>query len=248
MASPHEDLLCKVETLKNLMVAYATGGKPDETAYSELRRELVRNPVIADKLPRFVHTCRTLREFWGVIKEKSDTYAGRRTFMADAFDPVLTFLEQTAPSPADETTGEILSRAGSDHVYAVWEKALHRRSTDPEGAITSARTLLEAVCKHILDELGVHYNNKADLPKLYGLVAANLNLSPSQHVEPIFKQILGGCHSVVQGLGALRSRVGNAHAQGKKPVKPAPRHAELAVNLAGTMAAFLIATWESRNP
>lgn len=70
--------------------------------------------------------------------------------------------------------------------------------------------------------------------------------SPAQHIEPIFKQILGGCHSVVQGLGSLRSKLGDAHAQGKAVVKPAPRHAELAVNLAGTMATFLLATWEAR--
>jgi hypothetical protein len=72
---------------------------------------------------------------------------------------------------------------------------------------------------------------KADLPKLYVLAAEKLNLPPSKHTEDIFKQNLGGCHSVVQGLGALRSKVGDAQGQGKKPVKPAPRHAELAVKL-----------------
>jgi hypothetical protein len=30
-------------------------------------------------------------------------------------------------------------------------------------------------------------------------------------------------------------------------VKPKARHAELAVNLAGTMAAFLVATWKERS-
>lgn len=29
------------------------------------------------------------------------------------------------------------------------------------------------------------------------------------------------------------------HGQGKRPVKPLPRHAELAVNMAGSMASFL---------
>ena len=76
------------------------------------------------------------------------------------------------------------------------------------------------------------------------MTAEKLNLAPSKHTEDIFKQILGGCHSVVQGLGALRSRVGDAHGQGKKAVKPAPRHAELAVNLAGAMATFIAQTWE----
>ncbi|WP_267905856.1 abortive infection family protein [Halomonas sp. A40-4] len=38
----------------------------------------------------------------------------------------------------------------------------------------------------------------------------------------------------------------NAHGKVPRPAKPKPRHAELAVNLAGTMAAFLIATLEAR--
>jgi len=79
---------------------------------------------------------------------------------------------------------------------------------------------------------------------LYKTTSKTLKMSPSQHTEDIFKQILGGCHSVVQGLGALRSKVGDAHGQGKRAVKPAPRHAELAVNLAGAMATFIAQTWE----
>jgi hypothetical protein len=34
--------------------------------------------------------------------------------------------------------------------------------------------------------------------------------------------------------------------QGKRPVKPLPRHAELAVNMAGSMASFLLATFEAK--
>jgi hypothetical protein len=37
---------------------------------------------------------------------------------------------------------------------------------------------------------------------------------------------------------------GDAHGQGRNPIRPTPRHAELAVNLAGTMAAFLVSTWK----
>ena len=114
------------------------------------------------------------------------------------------------------------------------------------GAITAARTLLEAVCKHILDENGAAYKDTEDLPKLYGLAAVQLNLSPSQHTEQVFRQILGSCQSVVEGLGTLRNRLSDAHGKGKAAVRPAPRHAELAVNLAGSMATFLIQTLEAR--
>jgi Abortive infection C-terminus len=47
-------------------------------------------------------------------------------------------------------------------------------------------------------------------------------------------------YSTVQKTGAA------AHGKGRLPVKPKARHAELAVNLAGTMAMFLISTWVER--
>jgi hypothetical protein len=125
-------------------------------------------------------------------------------------------------------------------------KALDRRLDDPDGAITSARTLLETVCKRILDEAGETYSDKEDLPKLFSMVAELLNLSPSQHSEKVFKTILGNCQSVVNSLGSLRNKIGDAHGRGGVPIRAAPRHAALAVNLAGTMATFLVETWQER--
>jgi hypothetical protein len=78
------------------------------------------------------------------------------------------------------------------------------------------------------------------------MTSKELNLAPSQHTEDAFKRILGGVESVVNGLANLRNRLGDAHGQGKRPVKPAPRHAELAVNMAGSVASFLLATFEAK--
>lgn len=239
-----QNMLEKVETLKNLLVDRATGGFPAEAEYQQLRSELIGHSLTKDKLPRLVRTCRSLDEFWGFIQPRFAHYRERREFLREEFEPILTFLEQTNTTPSDGTVTETLAHLDSTSVQNVWQKALERRATDPEGAITAARTLLEAVCKHILDEGSVHYDEGADLPKLYRLVASHLNLSPSQHTEQLFKQILGGCHAVVDGLGALRNKLSDAHGRGKTTVHPAPRHAELAVNLAGTVATFLVATWE----
>lgn len=38
------------------------------------------------------------------------------------------------------------------YVNRTWSKAQERITSDPSGAITSARSLLESVCKHILEE------------------------------------------------------------------------------------------------
>lgn len=149
-------------------------------------------------------------------------------------------------SPSDDFISGALLRFDSEVVHKRWAAALDRRRSDPEGAITLARTLLEDVLKWLLTKQAIPYDPKADLPILYRAVAKNLNLAPDAHTEEVFKRILGSCQSVVESLGTLRNKLGDAHSSGPLRAKPHPRHAELAVNLAGTMATFLVATWEAR--
>lgn len=236
-----------VESVKNMLVARATGDTTEYSEYEEFRLKLIADSRTKVKLPRFVHTCRNMSEFWGFIKPKIDGYAPRREFIRQEFDPLLTQLEHWHSAPSDYSTTAALQKFDSEHVTEAWRKAQERKATDPEGAITAARTLLESVCKHILDEMGEEYGDKSDLKTLYNQAAKLLNLSPSQHTEQTFKQILSGCYSVVEGLGSLRNSLSDAHGRGKAGVRPHPRHAELAVNLAGTMATFLVSTWEAKN-
>lgn len=245
MAAP-DPLVEKVERLQNALVAHATGGGADGNEYQELRSDLLNNPLTRGGLPRCVHTCRDLSQFWQYIKRKFGTYAERREFLWEEFRPLLEALESRPNSPVQSSDEDLLSRLSAEAVQAVWNRALERRVSDPEGAITSARALLETVCKHVLDDFKIDYDDNADLPKLYRLTSDALNVAPSQHSEQVFKQILGGCTSVVEGLGALRNRLGDAHGGGRQRVKPASRHAQLAVNLAGSMTSFLVATWEAK--
>lgn len=152
----------------------------------------------------------------------------------------------TGIQPADELISKGLISFDESGVHHAWQKALERRTSDPEGAITAAKTLLETVCKHVIDEAGGTYGEHDDLPKLYNRATEYLNLAPSQHTETIFKTILGNCQSIVGNLAGLRNKLGDSHGQGKRHVKPLPRHAELAVNLAGSMASFLVSTWNAR--
>jgi abortive infection Abi-like protein len=217
----------------------------DDAEYQKLREELLSEPAVKDVLPRFVRTCRDVKQFWALMKQKSDNYHGRKIFLWEEFSPALQALEEPG-SPADKPVSDALSQFDPEHIHQIWKGALARRADDPEGAITSARTLLETVCKHIIDESGIAYGDDSDLPKLYRLTAEVVDLAPSQQTEPIFKQIFGGCQTVVDGLGALRNKLSDAHGRGKMPAKPEERHAELAVNLAGAMATFLVETWEAR--
>lgn len=234
-------------TLRNGLVNHAAGGSMANSVYALLRREFMADVATVKLLPQFVRTCRDTSDFWSYIKDFAGQWEPRRQHVRQAFLPLLDYLEKGAP-PADASIGDVLASFDEAGVHAVWAKALERRTNDPEGAITAARTLLETVCKHVLDEIGgpSPYGPGDDLPKLYQAVAKHLNIAPSQHAEGVFKQILGGCSGVVEGLGAMRNRISDAHGQGKRPVKPAPRHAALAFNLAGAMATFIVETYQAR--
>ena len=238
----------RAQYLQNMLISEATGGGAEDSDYQQLRRLFVNNPDTKALLPNFVRTNRDLAQFWQFIKHKFAHYAERRSFIYSEFTPLLDLLEGRSVVPSDSSISEGLRSFDEDGVHSVWSKAIERRESDPEGAITAARTLLETVCKHILDAKNIEYDSKKiELHELYKLASIELNLSPSQHTQKVFKQILGGCSGVVNGLGTLRNKLGDAHGKGKLPVRPAPRHAELAVNLSGSVALFLVATFQGQS-
>jgi len=237
------DVIERIRMLEGILVEAATGGSEDNEVYEFLRREFMSNPSLRDRLPPFVRTYRNLGSFWPYIKSEAGTYAERRKIIADKFTPIFDHLEGYNSSPMDDDTTNHLRSFDALGVSDVWAKALERRESDPEGAITIARTLLETVTKRILDEHGTTYSNKEDLPKLYNMAAKNLNLAPSQHSQEAIKLILGGAMTMVNGLGTLRNKLSDSHGRGgKMPVKPSERHANLAVNTAGAIATFLVET------
>ena len=231
----------RAEYLVNLLVSAATGGDRDERGFKELRSHFLSDASLQALIPDWLRTCRSLTQFWPFVKRKFDHYAERREFIWAEFGPLLAFLEK-GEAPAVDAIDAGLQDFSEGGVHDLWRKALERMTSDPEGAITLAKSLLESVLKHILDERKLTYSEKADLPELYRFVAKELNLAPDQHTEENFKRILGGITSVVNELGSLRNRLGDAHGRGKGGVRPAPRHAELAVNLAGSIALFLVGT------
>ncbi len=242
--SPYE----RAKMMQDILVAACEGNRNHNLDYERLRREFMDWPELRELLPPFVRTSRDLHIFWTWIKAQSPQWEPRRGIVRTAFVPLLDFLESGGTTPQSKSVSETLESFSAEGVATVWRKATSRQqSGDAEGAITAARTLLESVCKHIIEALpGDPYGPNDDLPKLYRLAADRLNLAPDQHTEQAFKQILSGCLSVAHGLATLRNKLSDAHGQGSKPVRPLARHAALAVNLSGAMAMFLIETYAAR--
>jgi len=245
MQSRDDARLELAESLRNALVSRAVGGTVEDRDYKTLRRLALEDEVIAARLPTFVRTCRDINQFWGFIQTKFGGYRERRQYLAEAFEHLLAVLEGTAGAPSDPSS-EVLGSVDSLRVRTAWQRALERRGSDAEGAITAARALVETVCKHVLDEAGVAYPDDADLPKLYHFVMSAMQLAPSQQSADALRRIMGGSQSVIEGLAALRNRLGDAHGKSTSDAVPSLALAALAVNLAGSTATFLAEAWESR--
>lgn len=82
----------KVNGLLTLLISHATGNSASSADYAALRREVLANQELADKLPIPVKTCSNLDSFWGFIQPKFPTYAERRTYLWEQFTPLLDSL------------------------------------------------------------------------------------------------------------------------------------------------------------
>lgn len=236
----------RAECLQNLLISIATRQGGDDRDYGELRDYFLQNPASKNIVPSWLRASRNPSQFMAFIMGKVGGYFERREFIRRELGPLRGLLEKGASPALAAITDQLadFSAGGGDNH---WKKALERIPTDPEGAITRAKSFLEEVLKRILDERAVLYSGAADLPELYRLVAKELNLAPDQHTQDSFKKILGGIASIVNELGTLRNRLGDAHGRGKNMVRPAPRHAELAVSLAGSIARFLVETTKKQS-
>jgi len=112
---------------------------------------------------------------------------------------------------------------------------------DFSGAITNARTLIEAVLIGIEKDLVANATEyDGDLVRLYKRVQKLLNLEPERKdISDSLRQILSGLTSIVNGLAAMRNKMSDAHAA---TYRPSRHHAKLAVYAATTLADFLFET------
>lgn len=140
-----------------------------------------------------------------------------------------------------------------DTVRRDLERALESLNLDPEGAVTSACSTLESVCRSILIELDLGLPPKKDIQGLYNAVKEPLGLSAGRSdIDPLIandvRQILSGLSNVISGVGSLRTHAGDAHGRERGFARIDVRIARLAIHTASTTALFLLETWQRKYP
>lgn len=122
---------------------------------------------------------------------------------------------------------------------------------DPPLAISSAKALVEATCKHVLEELEESYDDKADLPALVKAVQKGLKVHPDT-IAPTAKgrdtivRTLSNLSQIAIGLAELRNEYGPDHGRTRSTSGMTPRHAHLAIGASQTYCRFLLETLRDR--
>jgi hypothetical protein len=109
------ELFEQMESLQNLLISRATGGEAYDAQYKNLRNILINNPLLSEKLPRFIRTCFDLNQFWSFIKNQFGSYRERREYLWNEFKPVLELIENMKNK--DNSKSIFLSHSSKDKFF-----------------------------------------------------------------------------------------------------------------------------------
>ena len=146
------------------------------------------------------------------------------------------------------STQRIKAVAASLHSNNLYEdlRRLERvGDTEPGEAIALAKEIVESCCKLILDDRGVSYQEKADIPELLKLLRKEIQILPQGIKENAraaneIREILTSLGKIAHALGPIRNAYGKGHGRGRDFKGLEPRHARLAVGAASTFVDFVL--------
>lgn len=178
-----------------------------------------------------VDACTGQRYFTTVITTGGLTYHGEEA-LAD---------EIGSGTLIEELVDEI---SASDNMTALrhnWDRAIERSRNDPMGSITAANSFLESVMKWIVEQSGqpVPENRRKLFELTVKLVSDGL---PGQDSD-----IVGHFDTIMREIGSLRSKIGDAHGSTSAKRPPSSSQAMLSVNLAGSLALYLLDSFDEQN-
>lgn len=116
---------------------------------------------------------------------------------------------------------------------------------NPGLAFDLAKTLVESVCRAVLDERSIPFDEADDLPKLFRTVSTHLPFLPATATDAAetrksLERTLNGLHTTIQGICELRNQCGFA-SHGAGTPRPAMESVQalLVAEAADTIVGFL---------
>ncbi|WJE48932.1 abortive infection family protein [Peribacillus frigoritolerans] len=197
------------------------------------------------EVPNGINTCRSVEEFTRFLTFDIDPFGDNMEYITSLFNPFIDYVEmKNIEVKILHIECKVPQELSYSHILEDISKCENRIEIgDYSGALTSARSLIEGVCKEIIYNIEKEeITGSPNLPELFKTVRNHLNLDPSNEaLQKPLKQVVSGLIQVVHGLNEIRNVSGDGHT---RKVTPSLHHALLVVNSAKTVVNFLFHTYE----
>ena len=224
--------------LEAIIVDIATYNSGNKSLFAPLRAYFINEQSYQDIVPAWLKANRDPSGLRSYMQQDNRGYRERRALIQEGLAALHDACERGAPGASPAYDPELFT--GYESVEILWQKAQRRLENDPPGAITAARSMLESLFKHILDERSVGYTSAEDTISLYRKVQGEFGLLPANAATEPLRQFMSGCASIVNGIANFRNASGDAHGRGQDYEIVPTYFAELEVDMAGTLARFLV--------
>jgi hypothetical protein len=156
-------------------------------------------------------------------------------------------LLSTGQGLATKSLADLIKKRNIEAIDQEFERAIRNVQANPREAVSAACNILESIFKVYIEEHAhLELPAKQDLQSVWKIVKSDLGLDASKLEERDLQEIVSGIMATVNGIGALRTHASAAHGAAKKHYKLKPRHANLAIHAAHTIAAFVLETWNDK--
>ncbi len=109
-----------------------------------------------------------------------------------------------------------------------------------DSALTKARTLLEEVFCWAIERKGEQSSSSGDVGKMFSQVKCLYNIHADKTMDRRICDLVNGLNKIVDSIGQMRNKQGDAHGVGASRVNIEDYHARLAVNAAANVADFVL--------
>ncbi|MFE4133884.1 abortive infection family protein [Peribacillus sp. YIM B13482] len=197
------------------------------------------------EVPSFISECRSIEEAVDELFSDGSASYIQINYINKQFNKFIDYLEDRQfDVQIVHVECEVPEELTFEHILESIAKCENRINTkDYSGAVTSAKTLVEGVCKEILHKFpDVTIGNKTDLPQLFTKVRQKLNLDPGDpKLDKQLKEVISGLIKIVNGISEVRNSYGDSHLS-NEIIKE--HHSLVVVNSAKTVVTFLFKTYE----
>ena len=145
----------------------------------------------------------------------------------------------------------VAASLNSDNLYEDLRRLEQIGDREPGEAIALAKEIVESCCKLILDDRGVTYGEKANIPALLKLLRNEIQIMPdgieeNARASKEIREVLTSLGKIAHALGPIRNAYGKGHGRGRGFKGLEARHARLAIGAASTFVDFVLDRHVSR--